>query len=206
MPNNNACCFVQAKVTGPHYQKMGDKIDLLQSQITQNNREGTRKLDEVLNILKGEPTNGIVDHTTVVQNRVIQIIPDFLKTLKPKLIDKNIAIATYEHLSNPTKDSFDLLSPKDKNVQKHLIQKLSVMSDMISGFIPLGYPKYSNNTNRNEWKNKLMIACKIGVQNLTYFVVKSGLKITRGISRSFINDKVEIFKVEIERLKNQEQK
>ena len=49
-----------------------------------------------------------------------------MKTLKPKLIDRNIVIATYEYLSNPTKDSFDLISPKDKSVQKHLIQKLSV--------------------------------------------------------------------------------
>ena len=93
---------------------MGDKIDLLQSQITQNNREGKRKLDEILNILKGEPTNEIDDHTTVVENRVIQIIPDFLNTLKPKLLGKNIAVATYEYLSNPTKESFDVLSPQDK--------------------------------------------------------------------------------------------
>ena len=161
---------------------MGDKIDLLQSQITQNNREGTRKLDEVLNILKGGPTNAIVDHTPVVQNEVIEIIPDFMRTLMPKLTDKSVVIATYAYLTNPTKASFDLLSTKDKNVQKHLIQKISVMSDMISGFIPLGYPKYSNNMNRNIWKNKLMIAFKIGVQNLTDFVDKAGLKSNQGIS------------------------
>ena len=133
-------------------KKMGDKLDLLQSQITQNNREDTRKLDKVLNILKGGPTNGIVDHATVDQNEFIEIIPDSMRSLKPKLTDKNIVIATYEYLINPTKDSFDLLSATDKNVQKHLIQKLSIMSDMISGIILLGYPKYSSNMNRNEWR------------------------------------------------------
>ena len=185
---------------------MGDKIDLLQSQITQNNREGTRKLDEVLNILKGEPTNEIDDHTTVVQNRVIQIIPDFLKILKPKLVDKNVAIATYEYLSNPTKESFDLLSPKDKHVQKHFFQKIRVMSEIICGFIPLGYPEYSNNMNRTIWKQKLLIACKIGVKNLTDFVKKAGMKINKdpksklGISRTFVVQNAKHLKVEIERL------
>ena len=187
-------------------KKMGDKIDLLQSQITQNNREGTRKLDEVLNILKGEPTNEIDDHTTVVENRVIQIIPDFLNTLKPKLMGKNIAITTYECLSNPTKESFDVLSPQEKNTQKYFFQKIRVMSEMICGFIPLGYPEYSNNMNRNIWKKKLMIACKIGVKNLTDFVKKAGMKINKdpksklGISRTFVVQNAKHLKVEIERL------
>lgn len=187
-------------------KNMGDKIDLLQSQITQNNREGKRKLDEVLNILKGEPTNKNDDHTTVVENRVIQIIPDFLNTLKPKLMGKNIAIATYEYLSNPTKESFDVLSPQEKNTQKYFFQKIRVMSEMICGFIPLGYPEYSNNMNRNIWKKKLMIACKIGVKNLTDFVKKAGMKINKdpksklGISRTFVVQNAKHLKVEIERL------
>ena len=82
------------------------------------------------------------------------------------------------------------------------------MSDMISGFIPLGYPKYSNNMNRNIWKKKLMIACKIGVKNLTDFVDKAGLKINVGtksnvgISRTFVVKNAKVLKVEIERQKN----
>ena len=81
------------------------------------------------------------------------------------------------------------------------------MSDMISGFIPLGYPEYSNNMNRNIWKKKLMIACKIGVKNLTDFVDKAGLKINVetksnvGISRTFVVKNAKVLKVEIERLK-----
>jgi len=187
-------------------KNMGDKIDLLQSQITQNNREGKRKLDEVLNILKGEPTNENDDHTSVVENRVIQIIPDFLNTLKPKLSGKNIAIATYEYLSNPTKESFDVLSPKDKHVEKKFFQKIRVMSEMICGFIPLGYPEYSNNMNRTIWKQKLLIACKIGVKNLTDFVKKAGMKINKdakgnvGISRTFVVKNAKVLKVEIDRL------
>ena len=77
------------------------------------------------------------------------------------------------------------------------------MSEMISGFIPLGYPKYSNNMNRNVWKNEVLIAVKIGVQNVTDFIVKAGLKTTKGISRSFVvaTKNVKVLKVEIERLK-----
>ena len=51
-----------------------------------------------------------------------------------------------------------------------------------------------------------MIACKIGVQNITDFVVKAGLKTSKGISRSFVIEKVKVLKVEIERIKKKEEK
>ena len=151
---------------------MEGKIALLETERKQDHMESNEKLNEVLSLLKGTTTNG----PSIVQRQVIEIVPDWEKTMKPKLNTKDLQKTIFEYVDNPTQQSYNNLSAKGRFSNKHFLSDIKMATNVVEGFIPMGYPTYSGNMNRIKWKTDMFESFSIGLKNVMEFVEEEGLK------------------------------
>ena len=195
---------MQVKCTGTHYQTDGGKIALLETQRKQDHMESNRKLNEVLDLLKGTTTNG----PSIVQREVLEIVPDWERTLKPKLNTKDLQMSIYEYVSNPTQRSYNNLTVKGRFSEKHFLSDIKMATNVVEAFIPLGYPTYSENMDRVQWKPDMMKSISIGFKNVMEFIEEKSMNKPPTLSKSYLTKKVygKVFKTEVKRRKKENEK
>ena len=185
---------------------MEGKIALLETERKQDHMESNEKLNEVLSLLKGTTTNG----PSIVQRQVIEIVPDWEKTMKPKLDTRDLPKAIFEYVDNPTQQSYNNLPTKSKEKhilsrqsEKYFLSDIKIATNVVEAFIPLGYPTYSDNMDRVQWKLDMNESISIGFKNVFEFIEEKGMKKPSKdtLSKSYL--KTTVFKAEVARRKQE---
>ena len=195
-----------------------EELREMKEQIKNGNSNVNTKLNKILNHLNvraiGDSSSNVIiieegcDSSNNIEAEYIKIVPDWFGYLKPLLTTKNVSTAICEYLTHESHASYKkFVTTEESKKEKHVMKNLKIITELVRGFIPLGYPKFdrSSGITHSAWKSNLLNITKLGLQALTEFVTTSGLKTTRtAISKSWlINQKnVKPIFLEIGRRKN----
>ena len=169
-----------------------EEVREMKEQIKNGNSNVNTKLNKILNHLNvraiGDSSSNVMiieegcDSSNTIEAEHIKVVPDWFGYLKPLLTTKNVSTAICEYLTHESYASYKKFVTAEQTKRgKHVMKNLKLITELVRGFIPSGYPKFdrSGGMTHSVWKSNLLNITKLGLQALTEFVTTSGLKTTR---------------------------
>ena len=177
-----------------------EEVREMKEQIKNGNSNANTKLNKILNHLNvtaiGDSNSDvmIIEEGCVSSNTIeaehIKVVPDWFGYLKPLLTTKNVSTSICEYLTHESYASYKkFVTAEQTKKEKHVMKNLKLITELVRGFIPSGYPTFdrSGGMMHNVWKSNVLNIIKLGLQALTEFVTTSGLKTTRSVvSKSWL--------------------
>ena len=192
-----------------------EEVREMKELINNGNSNVNTKLNKILNHLNVTASGGGSSDVMVIEDGVssntievdhIKVVPDWFGYLKPLLTTKSVSTAICEYLTHESYASYKKFVTAEQNkTEKHVMKVLKLITELVRGFIPSGYPKFDGSgMTHSGWKSHVLNITKVGLKTLTEFVTDSGIKQTRGpVSKSWLvkEENVKPINVEIQRRK-----
>ena len=105
------------------------------------------------------------------------IVPDFYKTMVPKLKGTDMSLVVFEYINNPTELSYEKASEKSKGGLQHLMKRVKKVVDIVCKLTRLPHNLFSNRGVQYV-QSEVIAKIRNAFEDITNFLIQNNLRKT----------------------------